>query len=110
MESTQLSQAQLAANQANARKSTGPKTDEGKAVSRYNARRHGLTGQFYCMSEPDELAYQAFEAEMLRKLGPEGAYEKQLAISITQDHWRLNRSRGLEFNLFGRGHDELAET
>ena len=109
MDATQISQAQLEANQANALLSTGPRTDEGKAVARYNARRHGLTGQFYCMSEADEVAYQSFEAAMLGKLAPEGAYETQLAISITQDHWRLNRSRGVEFNLYGRGHDTFSD-
>ena len=34
---------QLAANRANARRSTGPKTAAGKARSAGNARRHGLT-------------------------------------------------------------------
>jgi hypothetical protein len=106
---TEISAAQLAANQQNALKSTGPKTEEGKAVARYNARRHGLTGQFYCMSEADELAYQTFETDMLRTLKPVGAYENQIAISITQDHWRLNRSRAVEFNLYGRGHDQLTD-
>src|SRR4051794_40922427 len=104
-----ISAAQLAANQLNSQKSTGPKTERGKAVARYNARRHGLTGQFYCMSEQDEQAYESFETDMFNSLKPVGAYETQLAISITQDHWRLNRSRSVEFNLYGRGHDELTD-
>src|SRR4051794_18519509 len=107
--SAEISAAQLAANQSNAQKSTGPKTEESKAKARYNARRHGLTGQFYCMSAQDEDAYQSFEANMLKDLKPVGAYENQIAISIVQDHWRLNRSRATEFNLYGRGHDERAD-
>jgi len=39
------SPARLAANRANARKSTGPKTEAGKARSRENAYKHGLTGE-----------------------------------------------------------------
>ena len=37
-------QAQIAANRRNASKSTGPKTDRGRAKSSQNARRHGLRG------------------------------------------------------------------
>ena len=38
------SEARIAANRANALKSTGPKSLEGKAASRANAYKHGLTG------------------------------------------------------------------
>lgn len=35
----------LARNRANARKSTGPRTERGKAIVAGNARRHGVTGR-----------------------------------------------------------------
>ncbi len=103
-----ISPAQLLANIANAMHSTGPRTEEGKAKARYNARRHGLTGQFYVMDEADRLAYNEHEAQMLAVLNPADYYERQLAIALAQDHWRINRVKGIEFNSYGLGHHEHA--
>lgn len=103
------SEAQIKANRENAKKSTGPRTEAGKSISRMNATRHGLTGQYFCISETDAPAYKAFEETMLANLKPIGSYEDQLAIAIVQNQWRLNRSRGIEFNLYGRGHDKWSD-
>jgi hypothetical protein len=40
--------------------STGPRTEEGKNRSRMNARKHGLTGQFYALSEDDLTEFDKF--------------------------------------------------
>ena len=47
------SERQRAANQANARHSTGPKTPEGKAAVRLNAFRHGLLARDVVLPEED---------------------------------------------------------
>ena len=104
------SNAQHLANQANAQKSTGPRTEEGKAKARYNARRHGLTGQFYVMDDDDRQAYLTFETRMMTDLKPVGPYEDQLAVSIAQDHWRMNRAKGIEFNTMGLGHHQQSDS
>ena len=61
------------------------------------------------MNEADRIAYEAFEKSLLAALKPVEAYERQLAVSISQDHWRINRSRAIEFNTLGLGHEELKD-
>ena len=62
------SDARIRANQANAQRSTGPRTPEGKGRSRANAHKHGLAGDGLVMAEDAaaEVArrHQALLAEM----------------------------------------------
>ena len=51
------SEARIAANRLNSARSTGPRTDAGKAASRANALKHGLTGAGVVMT--DEQATDA---------------------------------------------------
>ena len=46
--------AQIEANRLNAQKSTGPKTDEGKARVRRNAVKHGMTARTIMPVPPQE--------------------------------------------------------
>jgi hypothetical protein len=61
------SEAQIRANQANSKLSTGPRTTEGKEISRANALKHGLTGAGIVLPEADaaevERRAAAFAAE-----------------------------------------------
>jgi hypothetical protein len=99
-----LSEKQLAANRANAVKSTGPRTLEGKNRSRLNALRHSLTGQVTTLTDPDRAAYKTFTDNFLKDLAPEGALETQLVMRIVSDSWRLNRAAAIEDNLYALGH------
>jgi hypothetical protein len=104
-----ISEAQLAANRANATRSTGPTTPEGKARTRLNGLRHGLTGQTAFLPEEDREAYDRHHAAFLAELAPEGPTETQLARSIADDYWRLNRIKAIEDNIFALGIEALAE-
>jgi hypothetical protein len=94
---------QLEANRTNAQKSTGPTSEAGKAAVRLNATRHGLTSQVACMTWEDRDAFNQFCAAIVADLKAEGAIQTQLSQSIAEDHWRLNRARAIEENLFALG-------
>jgi len=98
-----MSEAQLAANLANALKSTGPKTDAGKKRSRVNAFRHGLTGQVVVMTPDDIVAWNAHRKVVIARYQPVGDYEKELVEFISQDKWRLKRAKSIENSIFADG-------
>ncbi len=52
------SEKQIAANRANSKKSTGPKTYRGKARSAMNATTHGLTSKTIAMLHEDSIAFE----------------------------------------------------
>jgi len=50
-----VSDAQLAANRANAARSTGPRSPEGKTRSAQNSRKHGFTGSTFAVVRLEDL-------------------------------------------------------
>ena len=56
--------ARLAANRSNCLKSTGPRTAEGKARSRANSHKHGMTGEGIARAEAGAEAIEASLAEV----------------------------------------------
>ena len=99
VEKLNISEAQIKANQENAQKSTGPKSEEGKKRARINATRHGLTGQFHAFSHEDKRAFDTFCNGLMADIKPETFRENVLAMSVAEDMWRLNRARAIENNL-----------
>jgi hypothetical protein len=98
-----LSEKQLAANRANAQRSTGPRSEEGRQRSSLNARRHNLSGQVSAMTDEDRIAHDAFSKALISAMAPEGALELQLAQRVATDSWRLNRASAIEDNIFALG-------
>ena len=94
------SQKQIAANRANAQKSTGPRTAAGKAKSRLNGVRDGLTGQVTTLSGEERPVFEKILAEHLAALAPMTFDERKLAHAIAWDTWRLDRLRATEMNIF----------
>jgi hypothetical protein len=97
------SSAQFESNFANAQKSTGPRTEDGKHRTRLNAYRHGLTGQICLLTAEEHEAFDKHCAGIRDSLEPVGGLELELAQSIAEDHWRLKRARAIETGIFALG-------
>ena len=91
-----MSLKQLAANGRNAQKSTGPKTPEGRAVSKMNALKHGILSKEVLVQglnikeSSRELA--ALHERFCQELNPVGPVEEMLVDQIVTAHWRLRRA------------------
>ena len=100
---------QLAANRANARRSTGPITEEGKQRSRCNAVRHGLTAETVIGALEDAEDYKAFEASVTADYDPQSAVERELVLRLASLLWRLRRATTMETGLFEIQADRLSD-
>ncbi len=90
------SERQITANRRNAAKSTGPKTEEGKAVVAASALRHGLTAdKLVCFDERWE-DFMSSHAALRDALEPQDAFEEQLVERIALCAWRLRRASRVE--------------
>jgi hypothetical protein len=83
------SQKQIEANRRNAQKSTGPKTEEGKAVSRLNARKHGIFASALTDEDQEELA--GLHEELAAWIKPVGPIEAMLVEKLAHTYLRLQR-------------------
>ncbi len=102
----QASPAQYAANNANAQRSTGPVTLEGKAISSRNHTSHGLTATvaasgalsqgFKVLASENQAAYDARLAAYLQEWAPETATEIDLVARMATHSWLRERARRLQ--------------
>ena len=89
------SEKKIMSNRANARRSTGPKTEHGKAVVRTNAITYGLFTEDVLISrgdgkeDADELA--ALVRGIHEYFEPVGTIEETLVTTIVQSLWRTRR-------------------
>jgi hypothetical protein len=101
-----LSERKLAANRANAQKSTGPRTAAGKARSRLNALRHGATAAVGLLPGEDGRALRALSAAVYAEFRPRGQAEAVLVDQYVSIAWKLRRlgaaERQVAAEQFGR--------
>jgi len=83
--------AQIAANQANAAKSTGPKTAEGKDASRRNALKHGLAAEKLVLPEQEAEVIAARIAAWTPSLQPKDEHDSWLVEEVVVNSVRIDR-------------------
>src|SRR5208283_773880 len=96
-----LSEARLAANRANAQKSTGPKTPEGKLRSAANACQHGFAGSNFAvirLEDPAEI--DKFKADLVATYQPVNSQEIFAIESIAIAQQSMRRASRLESGVF----------
>jgi hypothetical protein len=88
---------QLAANRANALRSSGPKTIEGRARSAKNALTHGLRAvQIYCLKGEDPSHWNRIYRDIWAHYAPVGTHERFLVRSLFRRRVAIERAERAE--------------
>jgi hypothetical protein len=90
------SQAQIEANRRNAKKSTGPTSETGKAQSRLNALKHGMAAGCSVLPHEDAIAFHELTQSLTDEYRPVSAVETMLLHTVADAYWRLLRARRAE--------------
>jgi hypothetical protein len=95
-------EAQHAANKANSQFSTGPTTQEGKAISSQNRRKFGLTGRFTVLPWEDQEDFNLLVTRLRAEHQPTIAFETDLIEKMAQHFWLAQRAVLLQETCFDR--------
>ena len=96
-------QKQILANRSNALLSTGPRTDQGKAISRMNALKTSIDARNETAAGEDPSALAALADEYDREFQPIGIVERFIVDILVKDDWFLRRYRFLAADLVNHG-------
>jgi hypothetical protein len=91
---------QIAANRRNAKRSTGPRTTEGKQAVRLNAVKHGMTAKVIVLGQESDADYQEIRAALIHDYAPATSQELMLVDQIAAGYWRTIRARRFETEIF----------
>ena len=89
-------QAQTKANRNNAKKSTGPRTEEGKSRVAKNALKHGLLTRDTVPPGEDPADFDRQLAALEADIQPANSLEFELVRQIADTQWRMRRLVRLE--------------
>ena len=86
-------------NKENAQSSTGPRTEQGKAVSSRNAVRHGLTGTFCVLPHESQDDFELLLVRLFTEHDPQDATEELLVSDMARHYWLTQRALRLQEDL-----------
>jgi hypothetical protein len=89
-------------NRRNARKSTGPRTVDGKARTRWNATQHGLLSARTLLPTEAADTFKDFGSKLHADLAPVGDLEELLVDRVVSTSWRLRRAIKVEAAVYER--------
>ena len=87
---------QTSASRENAKKSTGPRTTEGKARASKNALKHGLMAQDAVIPGEDPAEFDRHLTKLEDTYLPRNYVEKELVHQIGDTMWRIKRLSRIE--------------
>jgi hypothetical protein len=93
---------QIEANRRNSLRSTGPRTEAGRAIASGNALKNGLAAERVILFDEQRDAFERFYSELIAALKPRGPMETQLAERIAINAGRLRCAYRVESGLFER--------
>ena len=88
--------AQINANRNNAKKSTGPRRQEGKARVAKNALKHGLLARDTVLPGEDPAEFDSQLSALEEDIRPANSLEFELVRQIADAQWRMRRLTRLE--------------
>ena len=92
---------QIKANRENAKKSTGPRTPEGKERSSKNALRHGLLAQDSVIPGEDPADFDRHLSLYEDTYVPKNCIEREIVRQIADAAWRMQRLSRIETTAIG---------
>jgi hypothetical protein len=92
--------AQISANQANAKLSTGATSEGGKQTVSANSVRHGLCGKVHATLPGEEQDFAKYVEGYIESYAPVGLPERDLVRNLAENNWRLHRAHAMEQALF----------
>lgn len=93
-------EAQILANRRNALHSTGPRSAEGKAASRFNALKTGIQAKSLVIPGEDSAELEELAAGYHREFQPATPLERFLVDALIHDEWQIRRYRAIEARLW----------